>query len=357
MDPRLEMLKELTEVKGVPGFEYEVKEVIARYLEGKAELDQDNLGSIIAKKEGTSSGPRIMLPGHMDEIGFMVSFITEEGYLKFVPLGGWWDQVLLGHRVIVRTDNGDVPGVIGSKPPHILAPEDRNKVVEKKDMFIDVGAADRKEAEEVFGIRVGDPIVPDSSFQVMKNEKYLMAKAWDNRIGCGIFIDVINNLQGVDHPNTVYGVGTVQEEVGLRGARTSASKIDPDVCIAVEVGIAGDMPGVREEDAPPKLGKGPILLVADASLVAHRGLRSLVIETAKSAGIPLQYATLMGGGTDAGAVHLNKAGVPSVCLAVPTRYIHTHTGIIHRDDYDATVNLITEVVKRLDAETVAGLVR
>ncbi len=357
MDERLQMLKELTEVGGVPGFEYEVKEVIAKYLQGKAELSRDNLGSVIAKKVGSGTGPKIMLPGHMDEIGFMVSFITEQGYLKFVPLGGWWDQVMLAKRVIVRTDKGDVPGIIGSKPPHILPPDERKNVVEKKDMFIDIGAASREETEEVFGVRVGDPIVPDSSFQLMKNEKMMMSKAWDDRIGCALFIDVIRALQGTDHPNTVYGVGTVQEEVGLRGAKTTANVIEPDVCIAVEVGIAGDMPGVKEEDAPPKLGKGPILLVADASLVAHRQLRSLVVNTAKEAGIDLQYATMMGGGTDAGAVHVSGAGVPSVCLAVPARYIHTHTSIIHRDDYEATVKLVTEVVKRLDQNTVSGLVR
>lgn len=357
VDERVQMLKELTEVGGVPGFEYEVKDVITRYLKGRAELSGDNLGSLIAKKVGTSTSPKIMLPGHMDEIGFMVSFITEQGYLKFVPLGGWWDQVMLAKRVIVRTDSGDVPGVIGSKPPHILDPEERKKVVEKKDMFIDVGASSREEVEQVFGIRVGDPIVPDSRFQLMKNEKLMMAKAWDDRIGCALFIDVIKELQEVEHPNTVYGVGTVQEEVGLRGAKTTASVIQPDVCITVEVGIAGDMPGVKEEDAPPKLGRGPVLLMADHSLVAHRKLRSLVVETAKESGINLQYATMMGGGTDAGAVHLNGAGVPSVCLAVPARYIHTHTGIIHRDDYEATVKLVTEVVKRLDQETVNGLVR
>lgn len=357
MDKRLQMLKDLTEVRGVPGFEHEVRDVIKRYLDGKAEFSTDNLGSLIAKKKGTSDSPRIMLPGHMDEIGFMVSYITNEGFLKFVPLGGWWDQVLLAKRVYVRTDSGDVPGVIGSKPPHILDPEERKKVVEKKDMFIDIGASSREEAMEVFGVKVGDPIVPDSSFQLMKNEKLMMAKAWDDRVGCAMFIDVINELQDQEHPNTVYGVGTVQEEVGLRGARTVAAAIDPDICIACEVGIAGDMPGVKEEDAPPKLGKGPILFMADASMIAHRKLRSLVIETARSAGIPLQYATLMGGGTDAGAVHVHNIGVPSVCLAVPARYIHTHTSIIHRDDYDALVQLVTEIVKRLDQATIEEIKR
>lgn len=357
MDQRLEMLKRLTEVRGVTGFEHEVRDLIKHYLDGKAEFSSDNLGSLIAKKKGTSDSPRIMLPGHMDEIGFMVSFITEQGYLKFVPLGGWYDQVLLSQRVYVRTDSGDIPGVIGSKPPHILDPEERKKVVEKKDMFIDIGASSREEAMDVFGVKVGDPIVPDSSFQLMKNEKFMMAKAWDDRIGCALFIDVINALHGQDHPNTVYGVGTVQEEVGLRGAKTSAAAINPDICIALDVGIAGDMPGIKEEDAPPKLGKGPILLMADHSMVAHRKLRSLVVETARSAGVPLQYATMMGGGTDAGTVHLHGAGVPSVCLAVPARYVHTHTSIIHRDDYDAAVQLVTELVKRLDQATVDELKR
>jgi endoglucanase len=323
-------------------------------MEGKAEISTDRLGSIICKKSGSSDRPRIMIAGHMDEIGFMVTRITKEGFLKFQTLGGWWNQVMLAQRVIVKTSKGDVPGIIGSKPPHILSPDERNKVVDKDTMFIDVGAADEQEATETFGIRLGDPIIPDSPFTVMKNEKYLMAKAWDDRLGCALFIQVIEALQEVDHPNTVYGVGTVQEEVGLRGAMTSAHLIDPDIGLALEVGIAGDTPGAGDK-AAEKLGKGPVVLLYDASMIPHTKLRDFVIDTAKECDIPLQFDSMAGGGTDAGRIHVHGRGVPSLCIAVPTRYIHSHSGIIHRDDYENAVKLTLELIKRLSPEKVQEL--
>lgn len=353
MDRTLKLLKDVTDAPGVPGYESEVRKVIRSYMDGYAEISYDRIGSIICKKTGTSDRPRIMIAGHMDEIGFMVTKITKEGFIKFQTLGGWWNQVMLAQRVIIKTNKGDVPGIIGSKPPHILSPEERNKVVDRDTMFIDVGAADEKEATEVFGIRPGDPIIPDSPFTIMKNEKYLMAKAWDDRLGCALFIEVIKALQGVDHPNTVYGVGTVQEEVGLRGATTSSHVIDPDIGFALEVGIAGDTPGA--EKANEKLGQGPVVLLYDASMIPHVKLRDFVVDTAKQAGIPLQFDHMAGGGTDAGRIHINGRGVPSLCIAVPTRYIHSHAGIIHRDDYENAVKLVLELVKRLDEKTVNEL--
>ncbi|MEW6522026.1 MAG: M42 family metallopeptidase [Bacillota bacterium] len=354
MDQRLQLLKEITDVPGVPGFESEVARVMERHLSGLAEISRDRLGSIIAKKTGTAQRPRIMLAGHMDEIGFMVTYITKEGYIKFQTLGGWWEQVLLAQRVVVKTRDGDVPGIIGSKPPHILNAEDRKKMVEKPDMFIDIGAASREEAES-FGVRPGDAVVPDSTFGTMKNPKLLMAKAWDDRVGCALIIDVIREI-GHDHPNTIYGVGTVQEEVGLRGATTSAHLIQPDVGFALEVDIAGDMPGVKEYEAQGKLGKGPSLLLYDSSMIPNPRLRDLVMDTARSEGIPLQFDSMAGGGTDAGRIHVTGGGAPSLVLGVPCRYIHSHTGIIHREDYDQLVRLLVAVIRRLDTGTVAGLV-
>ncbi|MBT9135401.1 MAG: putative aminopeptidase YsdC [Firmicutes bacterium] len=353
MDNTLTLLKEITDAPGVPGFEHEVRKIIRTYLEGYAEISTDRLGSIICKKPGTADGPRIMLAGHMDEIGFMVSKVTKEGFIKFQTLGGWWSQVMLGQKVIIKTGKGDITGIIGSKPPHILSADERNKVVDKDDMFIDVCAADEKEATEEFGIRLGDAIVPDAQFTVMKNEKYLMAKAWDDRLGCALFIEVLKALQGVEHGNTVYGVGTVQEEVGLRGATTSSFVVNPDIGIALEVGIAGDTPGA--EKMSEKLGKGPAILLYDASMVPHVKLRNFVIDVAKEVGIPLQFDVMPGGGTDAGRMHITGRGVPSLVIAVPTRYIHSHYGIIHRDDYEQAVKLVVELVKRLDAAKVSEL--
>lgn len=352
LDPTLQMLKELTDANGIPGNEKEPRQVMKKYIEDLAdEVYTDNLGSLIAKKTGKEDGPKIMVAGHLDEIGFMVTHIDDKGFLRFQTVGGWWEQVMLAQRVTVMTKNGEVPGVIGSKPPHILSPEARKKPVDKKDMFIDVGASSKEEAME-FGIRPGDAIVPVCDFTVMKNEKYLMAKAWDNRIGCAIAIEVLRQLKGVEHPNTVYGVGTVQEEVGLRGARTSAHLIQPDIGFGVDVGIAGDTPGVSEKEALAKIGKGPQIIIYDASMVSHKGLRDFVTDTADENNIPYQFDYVAGGGTDSGAIHITANGVPALSITIATRYIHTHAAILHRDDFENAVKLIVEVIKKLDDETV-----
>lgn len=258
---------------------------------------------------------------------------------------------MLAQRVVVKTSAGNVPGLIGSKPPHILKSEERNKVTQKDQMFIDIGASSKEDAEGM-GVMPGDPIVPVSPFIQMKNPKYLVGKAWDNRIGCAIFMEAIKELAGVEHPNTVYGVGTVQEEVGLRGATTSVAAVEPDIGFALEVDIAGDTPGIQEFEAQSKLGKGPSILLYDSSMVPHRKLRDFVVNTAREANIPIQFNSMSGGGTDAGRIHLHKTGVPSLVICVPARYIHSHAGIIHKDDFDAAVSLMVELVKRFDAKAV-----
>nr|WP_054259830.1 M42 family metallopeptidase [Propionispora sp. 2/2-37] len=345
----------MAETPGVSGFEHRVKELLKKRLHGIAEVSYDKIGSIIFKKQGTNHMPKIMLAGHMDEIGFMVKNITKEGFLKFSTLGGWWEQVMLGQRVTVLTSRGDIPGVIGSKPPHILTPEERKKIVPKKEMYIDIGASSEEEARE-FGVRPGDAVVPYSEFTVMKNPRLLMAKAWDNRIGCAIIADVMAALQQEIHPNTVYGVGTVQEEVGLRGAKTSAGVIDPDIAFAVDTCVAGDTPGVTTDQAASKLGKGVAICIYDASMIPHTKLRDFVIETAEQNHIPYQLEFTEGGGTDAGRIHIHGQGVPSLVLSIPTRYLHSHHSIIHRDDYEAAVDLLIAVLKRLDDKQYRDLV-
>lgn len=347
-----EMFKELTETPGAPGHEGPVREVMKKYISPYAdEIYTDNLGSLIAKQAGGEEGPKIMVAGHLDEVAFMVTMITDKGFLRFQPLGGWWEQVMLAQRVSVLTRKGTIEGVIGSTPPHILSPEARKKPVDKKNMFIDIGASSREEAEE-FGVRPGDTIVPICPFTVMKNPKLLMAKAWDNRIGCAIAIEVLRRLKEENHPNIVYGVGTVQEEVGLRGAQTSVNAVGPDISFAVDVGIAGDTPGIKREDAQSKLGGGPQLLLYDASMIPHRGLRDFVIATADECGIPYQFDTVAGGGTDAGRLHLHNQGVPSMVVSIATRYIHSHAAILHQDDFENAVKLLVEVIKRLDKSKV-----
>ena len=354
MDETLQMLKDLAEAPGVPGQEGAVRQVMRRYLEPLGEVLTDNLGSIIGHKAGVEGGPRIMIAGHLDEIGFMVTRITDDGYLKFQTLGGWWEQVMLAQRVEIYTRQGPLVGVIGSKPPHILNPEERKKIVEKKAMFIDIGAASRAEAES-WGVRPGDPVVPVGPFAQMRNPDLLMAKAWDNRFGCALAIETLRRLQNQPHPNSVYAVGTVQEEVGLRGATTTTNVIQPDIGIALDTGIAGDTPGISPDEASGKLGGGPTLLLYDGSMIAHTGLRDLVFEVAAAAQIPLQLDAMAGGGTDGGRIHIFGAGVPSVVIGIPVRYIHTHTAIMHRRDFDQAAQLMVALVQRLDAATVARL--
>lgn len=356
LDETLKMLKELTDAKGIAGNEREPREVMEKYITPYSdEITTDGLGSLIAKKTGDANGPKIMIAGHLDEVGFMVTQIDDKGFLRFQTVGGWWSQVMLAQRVTVVTANGDITGVIGSKPPHILSAEARKKPVEIKDMFIDIGASSKEEAKE-WGVRPGDMIVPSFEFTVLKNEKMLLAKAWDNRIGCAIAIDVLKNLKNEKHSNVVYGVGTVQEEVGLRGAKTAANRIKPDIAIAVDVGVAGDTPGVSEKEAMAKMGEGPQIILYDASLVSHKGLRNFVTKIGDELNIPYQFDAMPGGGTDAGSTHLTGEGVPSLAITIATRYIHTHGAILHRDDYENAVKLITEVVKRLDRETTEKMI-
>ncbi|MTD29610.1 M42 family metallopeptidase [Planomicrobium sp. YIM 101495] len=356
LDETLTMLKDLTDANGIPGNERQSREVMKKYISPFADsIETDGLGSLIAKKEGDANGPKIMVAGHLDEIGFMITQIDDKGFLKFQTVGGWWNQVMLAQRVTVTTRKGEeITGVIGSKPPHILSPEARKKPVEIKDMFIDIGASSADEAKE-WGITPGDMVTPYFEFQVMKNDKMLLAKAWDNRIGCAIAIDVLKALKDTDHPNVVYGVGTVQEEVGLRGAKTATAKIQPDIGFAVDVGIAGDTPGITSKESTSKMGDGPQILVYDASMISHRGLRELVLDTADESGIPYQFEAIAGGGTDAGSIHLTANGVPALAIGVATRYIHSHAGILHRDDYENAVKLIVEVIKKLDKDTVARI--
>lgn len=354
MDKTANLLKELTEACGVPGHESEVRAVVRRHLEPSGAVTHDHVGSLICELGGDVERPRVMLAGHMDEIGFMVRHITPEGFLRFLPLGGWSDQVLLGQRVTIQTHRGKVLGVVGAKPPHMLTPEERKKVVEKKDMYIDIGARTRGEVEAA-GVRTGDPVVPFADFHILSNPKTYLSKAFDDRVGTALMIQALARLREEPHPNRVFGVATVMEEIGTRGATTSVEAVSPDVALILEADIAGDVPGIPDEQSAVKLGGGPSILLYDARMIPNLKLRDLAMETAREVGIPLQVSLIEGGSTDGGPVHLHRTGVPSLVLAVPARHIHTHSAILHRDDYDRALELLVRLVQRLDAATVAGL--
>jgi putative aminopeptidase FrvX len=354
MDSTQKLLKELTDITGISGREDKVARYIAARMKPLSKITYDRLGSVICEKKGAARSPRVMIAGHMDEIGFFVKQITSEGFVKFSPVGGWWSHVILGQRVVIETKKGPVVGVVGSKAPHELDPEERRKLLQIKDMFIDVGATRGFDVEKKLGIQPGDAIVPWGPFAVMNNPKLYMAKAWDDRVGCAIFMETIKALAKAKHPNTVFGVGTVQEEVGLRGATTSASVVDPDVGFAVEVSIAHDTPGYGTEEQQA-LGNGPAVCVYDGSMIPNRNLVDLAVEVAKKKKIPYHFTSLERGGTDSGRIHMNKGGVPSLVIGVATRYIHSHIGVLSREDFDNAVRLMIEIVKVLDAKKVASL--
>ena len=370
----LKLLEELCNAFGPSGFEIEVQKILKKYVEGFSdEILQDRTGSLIFTAEGNTQGPKIMIAGHVDEIGFQVSAITKEGYLKFHQLGGWWDQTLLSQRVIVKTIEGKLlPGIIAAKPPHLLEPEERSKVVTKAKMVIDIGCSSKAEAEEL-GVRIGDPIIPDSTFEIWerpritkendkeekKTVKLAVGKAFDDRAGAVIAAEIVKKLKegNIPHANTVYGAATVQEEVGLRGARTAAQMIKPDIGIALEVDIAGDVPGISPVKAPAKMGKGPSIITYDGSMIPNPRFRDFVIKTAEELEIPHQLSLVTGGGTDAGIIHLTDMGCPSIVIAMPTRHIHAHNGIIDLNDVDNAIKLIIELIKRLDKETVESFTK
>jgi putative aminopeptidase FrvX len=349
------LLKELTEANGVSGYEKDIRSIMERRFAPLGEVSHDRLGSVIGVEKGSSGVPRVLIAAHMDEIGFMVKMITKEGFIKFVPLGGWPNQHMPAQRVRIQTSSGPVLGVIGMPPPHLSRDKDRNTMPDKKEMFIDIGATSQEEVEAA-GVRVGDPIIPVTDFTVLSvKEPTYMAKAFDNRVGCALLISVMESLKNGNHPNTVYGVGTVQEEVGLRGATTSTEMVNPDVAIILDIGPIGDVPGIKPDESVTRLGGGPNLLIYDTRMIPNLKLRDLVIETAKGLEIPLQLDTLEFGGYDGGVIHLHKAGVPTVVIAIPTRHAHSHNSIIRRNDYDMTSNLVTALVQKLDEATVAGL--
>lgn len=354
MASHIDVLRELCDANGISGYESNVRKLFTSHLEKVSEqILRDRSGGIVGVKTGDASGPRVLIAGHLDEIGFMVTHITEEGFLKFQTIGGWWSQVMLSQRVIVQTRKGDLLGITGSKPPHILPAEEAKKVVQIKDIFVDIGATSREHAEEM-GVRPGDAIVPFSPFTQMGNPKFYVAKALDNRLGCATSLGVLHELQGQQHPNTVFAGATTQEEVGLRGAKTLANLVNPDIAISIDVGIAGDTPGIDGDERAHlgDAGKGPLLMIYDGSMIPNNRFRDFVIDTARDANIPLQLESLSGGGTDAGAFHLNGIGVPSVNIGFATRYIHSHNATIHEDDYIHAIQLVTELVKRLDGTVV-----
>jgi endoglucanase len=337
-------LEKLSNACGVTGNETNVRELMINLL--KPHVDQisvDRMENVIAIKQGKAGAPKIMLAAHMDEIGLMVKNITKEGFLRFTKVGGIDDRILLAQKVAVYTKKGVYPGVIGSKPPHIQKEDERRKVLPFDDLFIDVGA-ESKDAALAMGVSIGSPVAFDVKYVALNNDM-VMGKAFDNRAGCIAMVEALKLLAETDC--TVYAVGTVQEEVGLRGAGTAAFSIDPDVAIALDVTVAGDVLGVREYDTSVKTGKGPALSVSDSGLITHPKVLRWILDTAEEEKIPIQLESGLMGSTDAARIALTRQGIPSGTISIPTRYIHSPAGILNLKDIENSAKLAAAAIKNI----------
>ncbi|MGL5752979.1 MAG: M42 family metallopeptidase [Paraclostridium sp.] len=342
----INLLKELSEADGISGLEKEVSRVAKKYFDVYAdEVDYDNLGSIIGIKKGLEDEPKVMIAGHMDEVGFVVRDIDNNGYIKLLPVGGWWGHVMPSQAMRITTREGKkIKGIVGGRAPHGMVAEEKGKVIDPKKLFLDLGV-DSKEEVKALGIRIGDMITPDTNFEIMNNPNYLLGKAWDDRIGVAVAVDVIKELQNLDIKANVYGVGTVQEEVGIRGARTATHKIKPDIAFALDVTTAHDTPLDKGE---MKLGNGVVVSIMDASTIGNKGLIKEIEKICKDLELDINYDFMVVGGTDAGNIHKSLDGVISMTLSIPTRYMHSNRLLIHKKDYIQTVKAITEFCKRID---------
>jgi endoglucanase len=361
MDETEQLLRELSEASGPPGMEDEVRALLSARLQGLGEISRDTIGNLVCVQAGSSAGPRVALIAHMDEVGFMVKQVTDHGLIRFTSLGGWWSQVLLGQRVTVLTSQGPVPGVIGAISPHeflvqeigLLVAEEALKVVRLQQMYVDVGALDGAGAARL-GVQVGDPIVPSARFERLAGGAAYLGKAWDDRCGCALLVDILTRLQGEEHPNTLVAIASVQEELGTRGAQAVAAQAAPDVALVVEGALAEESVSPESPAPQVRLRGGPALTVLDYMMVPNIKLRRWVERVAAESGIPVQHCSSEGGGSDGAPLHLHAGGVPTLTIGVPMRYVHSWAGLLHRADYDQALELWLAILRRLDAETAAS---
>jgi endoglucanase len=352
-DETVRLLQSLADAPGPSGFEEPVRKIMVQQMKPLAgKLSYDGLGSVIAVQG--SSGPRIMVDAHMDELGGVIRRVTPEGYLTMQMLGGWLDQALVDQRWTIIGSKGPVRAITGIRDINILPAEERTKVFPRNSVFLDVGA---KSAAEVaaMGLEPGDPVAPDAPFEVMNGNQNYLGKAWDDRVGCAVLIAAMEKFVHTAHPNQIFWVATVQEEIGLRGARTASDVVKPEIGIALEGGVTRDAPGVHPEEAQELLGAGPALFLYDSSELPNRKFAALVKQVAKTRNIPLQTDVIQGYGDDSAEIQQSNGGVPTVNLLVPVRYTHSHNGIINRDDFDKMVDLLVAILQGLDAKTAASL--
>lgn len=349
-DRTVETLQKLADAAGPPGFEEPVRAVLVDMMKPLASsLSFDGMGSIIAV-QGTT-GPRIMVDAHMDELGGMVRRITPGGMMSMQMLGGWLDQALVDQRWVIIGSKGPVKAFTGIRDIHVVSPEERSKVFPRDSLFLDVGARSEAEVREM-GISPGDPVVPDAPFAIMNGTQNYLGKAWDDRVGCAVIVEAMRKLAKAPHPNQIFWVITTQEEIGLRGAHSAAYAVKPELGIAIEGGITGDAFPGHPEETQVKLGAGPGMFLYDSSALPNRKLVAFVKQTAAARKLPLQLDLVQGYGDDSAEIQKSNGGVPTVNLVVPVRNTHSHNGLMNRGDFDQMVDLVVSMLQRLDATEV-----
>lgn len=333
------LLKELTCLHGGSGDEGPVREKLAGLVRPYVdELWEDAAGNLICLKKGTGTGPRVMLAAHMDEVSLMMTGVAELGLIRFRTVGGIDPRILIGKRVLVGPDR--VPGVIGVKPIHLQTAGDRKTALKIKDLRIDIGAQDKAQAEG--WVKPGDRAVFDYE-PVEFGEGKLMAKALDDRAGCAILAFLLTQRQAYD----LYGCFTVQEEVGLRGAKTASYAVNPEYALILEGTTCYDVPDTKEHLMSTWQGRGPALTVMDRAVISNRPFVDFITEVADREGVPYQFKQTLSGGTDAGRIQANGEGVRVATMAVPCRYIHTPVSVMDRRDFDAMLKLSAAVLAAL----------
>lgn len=344
-------------LNGIPGHEEKIAQEFKRDLQqiGDFEYERDNLGSIaIIKRSKNPEAKVVTISAHLDEVGFVVTHIDPKGFIKITPLGGWWSHVVLGQRFLITTRSGEeIIGVAGSKPPHVLPMSARANTIPLDQIFLDLGAESREQVES-WGIQYGDMITPyqDTAFQT-KNENVVIGKAHDDRISMVAGMEIMRELATKDLDVTVVLVGTVQEEVGLRGAKTSAHKWTGDLSFAIDVTICNGMPGMEDRDV--KMGAGAALGMFDKSVIANIKLLDEMRDFAKANNIKYAMDSLQGGGTDSGSIHLTKDGVVTMTVSIPCRYFHSHNSMVNVEDVEAVSKLVSGYIAQLDSDKIENL--
>lgn len=338
------ILKQLSELNAISSFEGEISKFLADELkDNTTKITYDNLGSFIAIKENKKNNLKIMLAMHMDEVGFIVKKIDEQGYLYLQPVGNIWSHLLTNKLYnVITKDKKIYEGIIGSCASHGLTIEQKQKVLPIEKLYLDLGVYNKQEVEKM-GIQVGDMVVAVSECKKMNNLDFIKGKALDNRISLAIGIEVMKKINK-NCLNNVYFTGTVQEEVGLRGARTSTYTIAPDIAIAIDTTVAGDTP---LDNNICKLGEGVAISMIDSNSLAHRGLLKYIEDLAKRKNIKFQYSVFKGGGTDSGNIHKSLDGIVNLTLSIPIRYMHSSNSIINEKDVDACIELLVSIINEI----------